>query len=545
MRKLLLALALLIGATLPAAAQGCGPSNPNCIVPTAPAGTCDNRAASTQYACTAGSALVAPGIAKDLPMYNNAGTGLVDSTVPLAPAGVQNLYASPTGNDTNNTCMASGSPCTLKGACSARVGIATFLVRSNAIINLADGTYNSVDGNNALCTVNGNQGGSSTQLTTIIGNCSTPANVILAIPAGDTGIFTKDGGEASLQCATITGGNGSFGVSAAQFSIVDLTNITWGAWGSSGRHISASLGGVVNVNGETFTANIGFHAVVSGGSNLNIQGTLTINSAVVWGNAFLSVTGATANLGSATFAGAGVAGTTGPRTILTGPGYLYTGGTAVDTFIPGSVASSITQGFQTDAVDLQTDVYNLKAASVANAKLVNSSLTVAGHSVALGGTQAIACADLSNGGTACAQNIGTSGANVGLLNANNTINGNNSYGGNNTHSGTETFSNQIISTAGLPTIASGACGTTTNGAVISGSTNQSGSITIGAAATTTCTITWSATLAIAPNACVFFPMNAAAAATGTTVARSGIPSTTQVVLTGAALANANYGYICL
>lgn len=147
-------------------------------------------------------------------------------------------------------------------------------------------------------------------------------------------------------------------------------------------------------------------------------------------------------------------------------------------------------------------------------------------------TQA-ACADLSNGGTACAQNTGTSGANVPLLN------------GNNTYSGTATFSSQIISTTGLPTIASGACGATTNGAVVSGSTNQSGQITIGSAATTTCTISWSATLAVVPNACVFFPMNAAAAATGTTVARVGAPTNSQVVLTGSALANANYAYLCL
>lgn len=104
---------------------------------------------------------------------------------------------------------------------------------------------------------------------------------------------------------------------------------------------------------------------------------------------------------------------------------------------------------------------------------------------------------------------------------------------------------QFISSAGTPTIASGACGTTTNGAVVAGSTNQSGNITIGSAATTTCTLTWSATLATAPNACVFFPANAAAAATGTTVARTGAPSTTQVVLTGSALASSNYSYICL
>ncbi len=107
------------------------------------------------------------------------------------------------------------------------------------------------------------------------------------------------------------------------------------------------------------------------------------------------------------------------------------------------------------------------------------------------------------------------------------------------------FPGQIISTTGAPTIASGACGAGSNGAVVAGSTNQSGNITIGAAATTTCTIAWSATLAVAPNACVFFPANATAAATGTTIAYTGAPSTTQVVLTGTVLANANYSYVCL
>lgn len=104
---------------------------------------------------------------------------------------------------------------------------------------------------------------------------------------------------------------------------------------------------------------------------------------------------------------------------------------------------------------------------------------------------------------------------------------------------------QLYSTAGTPTIASGACGTTTNGTVGAGSTNQSGFISIGAAATTTCTISWSATLPVAPNSCVFFPGNAAAAVTGATVAWAGAPSTASVVLNGSALANTVYRYLCL
>lgn len=101
----------------------------------------------------------------------------------------------------------------------------------------------------------------------------------------------------------------------------------------------------------------------------------------------------------------------------------------------------------------------------------------------------------------------------------------------------------VRSTAGAPTITGGACGAGANGTVAG--TNQSGIVTIGAAATTTCTINFSATLANAPGACVIFPGNATAAAQGTTVARVGTPSTTTWVITGSVLASAVYSYICL
>lgn len=104
-------------------------------------------------------------------------------------------------------------------------------------------------------------------------------------------------------------------------------------------------------------------------------------------------------------------------------------------------------------------------------------------------------------------------------------------------------SGQITSTAGAPTIASGACGATTNGTVTG--TNQSGKVTIGAATTTTCTVSFSATLAAAPNSCVLFPASAGAAATGTTVAYVSSISTANFVITGSALASTVYYFLCL
>jgi hypothetical protein len=49
MKQILGALCFLLMFCAQAWAQGCGPTNPNCIVPTAPPGTSDNRAASTAF----------------------------------------------------------------------------------------------------------------------------------------------------------------------------------------------------------------------------------------------------------------------------------------------------------------------------------------------------------------------------------------------------------------------------------------------------------------------------------------------------------------
>lgn len=104
-------------------------------------------------------------------------------------------------------------------------------------------------------------------------------------------------------------------------------------------------------------------------------------------------------------------------------------------------------------------------------------------------------------------------------------------------------SGQITSTADAPTIASGGCGTGSNGTVAG--TNQAGKVTIGATATTACTVKFSATLASVPKSCVIFPANAGAAATGTTVAYVSSITAAQFVITGSALASTAYNFICL
>lgn len=104
-------------------------------------------------------------------------------------------------------------------------------------------------------------------------------------------------------------------------------------------------------------------------------------------------------------------------------------------------------------------------------------------------------------------------------------------------------SDMITTSAGATTIASGGCGTGTNGSVAG--TNQAGKITVGATATTACTVNFSKTLASAPNACVAFPASSGAAATGTTVAYVSAITTAHFVLTGSALASTVYYYFCM
>ena len=99
--------------------------------------------------------------------------------------------------------------------------------------------------------------------------------------------------------------------------------------------------------------------------------------------------------------------------------------------------------------------------------------------------------------------------------------------------------------AGVPTIVSGACGTGTNGAIVAGSNNNSGQVTIGASATTNCTITFgSGGYVTAPRTCVIDAGNAAAIA-ATALAYMSAVGTGTFVITGSVLASTNWNYICL
>jgi hypothetical protein len=137
MRRLGLALLVLLalcGSGGPAAAQGCGPTNPNCIVPTRPPGTNDNTAASTAFVHTAGSSgvtSVAAGCGSTTfgPPITTTGT--------IAAAETVNAQTGTTYTIANADC---GSLTTLSNAAS----IAVSLPQAGTGGNFPPGWYNDV-----------------------------------------------------------------------------------------------------------------------------------------------------------------------------------------------------------------------------------------------------------------------------------------------------------------------------------------------------------------------------------------------------------------
>jgi hypothetical protein len=246
-----------------------------------------------------------------------------------------------------------------------RTALGTFLqsISGSLTINLADGTYTAVDSNNEMCGIFGDSGGSATILTAIIGDCATPTNVVLAVPASDNGIEIKDLGLTSISCLEFTGGNGSIGIqNAGQAAIADYNNVYWGTWGTRGGHISIADGGFVNLGatGETIVGNFlsSYHLITSGSANYFAGGPTNIPSAVSWaGGGWISsggASGALVNLSNWSVTGAGVAGSTGPQGTFQGLGLLLTASNAkCTTVLPGSGGCTFLNGYQDLAGDVQ------------------------------------------------------------------------------------------------------------------------------------------------------------------------------------------------
>lgn len=103
--------------------------------------------------------------------------------------------------------------------------------------------------------------------------------------------------------------------------------------------------------------------------------------------------------------------------------------------------------------------------------------------------------------------------------------------------------NVRVGTGSVPTIASGACGTGGNGTIAAGSRSNAGTVQIGAVAATVCTVVFAAAMTTAP-VCVITPADAAGVG-ATVLAFVSANTINGFVITGTALANVNFNYICL
>lgn len=103
--------------------------------------------------------------------------------------------------------------------------------------------------------------------------------------------------------------------------------------------------------------------------------------------------------------------------------------------------------------------------------------------------------------------------------------------------------NVRVGTGSVPTIASGACGTGTNGTIAAASRSNAGTVQIGASAATTCTVVFASAMTTAP-VCVIAPADSAGVG-ATVLAYVSSNTVNGFVITGTALANVNFNYICL
>lgn len=269
--------------------------------------------------------------------------------------------------------------------------------------------------------------------------------------------------------------------------------------------------------------------------------TTTTTSVGVGGSALIAITSGNGNVALGN--GALVAITTGPNNIGIGvnAGAGLTGAASSNIAIGSGTLGSANTGTTNTAI----------GASALN-KTTNSGNTAVGNTALFDVTSGFANTGVGNAsgrGNVTGSNNTTLGACQGLAAASAGVvalcdgAGNYRYDWAKTTAAATTIAGPLRVVRGTPAIASGACGTGTNGTITGD--DQSGAITIGAAATATCTVTFSTAMTTAPNSCVLFPGNAAAAATGTTVAFASAPTTAGFVLNGTTLANTVYRFMCL
>lgn len=391
------------------------------------------------------------------------------------------------GNDAND-CLVNS---TARACLTIQGGFNRAIAKSHssAALSIADGTYASQKLSCAFQPTIQFSGGIS-----IVGNVSTPANVILDSSAiNDNAVSVQNGCVLTISGVTLkAAGSAGSDLLVNTGATVYANNIVFNT--ATSMHMDAYYNGIIVLNGNTtITGNaVGHYHAHLGGVIVDQGNTVTITGTPAFSSFFAGVAGpGTLAVAGTTYSGAA----TGRKWLAHNNGFVDEGLTGCGAnFFPGDSAGLTDQGSFgiCDAVDPINYTFN----SGLNAQEVSPS---------------------------AAQNYYIHGT-----------------GGGGVRIGSGVWLGQMWDSTGVPTIASGACGATTNGTIAGD--NMVGKITIGAAATATCAPTFSGTLPNAPHAVILTPANAAAAALGAAAPFISALSTAGFTFQAAALANTNWYY---
>lgn len=274
-RSTLLAFAVLIGLTAGAAAQGCGPANPNCVVPTAPAGTNNNQAASTAFVYQAFQNF--PPIAQSVALTGSAALNNV------------NTFTITSDTEQCAFCASLYSQWSYGGASARGARSNIFGWNIQTAPNTGSGTTASVGGTFVGQTNTGDGGGLGTEAGTYFG-----ANNIVRATAHVVNAFSV---ENDLMTDANYAGLYSAAVTATNFAAKQALNADAGLIFYTGGRIAAAGGGGPWGGNVVTAASASVGAAGSGYTNgtqtLTLSGiactTLPQISVTVSGNAVVSV----------------------------------------------------------------------------------------------------------------------------------------------------------------------------------------------------------------------------------------------------------------
>lgn len=249
-------------------------------------------------------------------------------------------YVATTGSDSNDG-LTVGTPFLTIQKAIDTVQQKLDLSGYSVTVQIADGTYNGSIVISGPLTGANNAGFP----LSIVGNLSTPANVIINNGSGDA-IQVRQGAVVTLAGGYTLTATGN-GVIAAALSQVYITGaVIFGACSST--HMYAVDGGHIEDNSAySITGNSANHMLATqNGSIRNASKTITIATARAFSTAFANATlTGSIQANALSFTGAGVATTTGSRYVAQLNGAINTSGGGANYF-PGNVAGSLTSGGQ-------------------------------------------------------------------------------------------------------------------------------------------------------------------------------------------------------